>query len=85
MLAAVGHHKELLKYELNRDPIRYAILGNGPFEIHDFNGNVADEKDRFTLTLASLVRSGFTEDDIENILDVTVALLYLGNVKYDED
>ena len=73
----------LEKYQLDGDPRKFKILGDGPYDLLDFNGQAVDEKARFNSTLESLLRSGFSESEVEGICDVIVALLYLGNVNFD--
>ena len=69
------------KYQLDStDPLSYKILGEGPFEVTDFNGNPVDEAKRFDETVLAMSRSGFSYETIENIVDVIVALLHIGNV-----
>ena len=47
----------------------------------DFNGQKVEEAKNFEETCTALNRSGFTYDEIENIVDVIIAILFLGNVE----
>ena len=87
LLAAIrAGDSKLSKYDLQSDdPLSFRILGEGPFDIQDFNGDVIDEAEHFDQLYSALQRSGFAEDEIENITDVIMAILYLGNVVIEGD
>ena len=65
----------LAKHGLSSDLGQFKLLGQGPFDLHGFNGGRIDEAKRFQETVIGLARSGFLEAEIENIFDVLVALL----------
>ena len=69
----------LSKYQLRAtDPCSYKILGRKNFEVTDFNGNLVDESKSFDTTIQAMSRSGFTYEEIENIIDVVIAILFIG-------
>ena len=90
VLAAIeAGDNRLSKYALESvDPTHFKILGNGPFDIQDFNGEPINEAQHFEQTILAMNRSGFSYDEIENVIDVIIAVLYLGNVSingHDDD
>ena len=69
----------LSKYQLRAtDTCSYKILGRKNFEVTDFNGNLVDESKSFDTTIQAMSRSGFTYEEIENIIDVVIAILFIG-------
>ena len=80
VLAAINAGDERLsKYQLsNADPRSYSILGRQIPQLTDFNGNLVDESKSFDDTIQAMSRSGFTREEIENVIDVVIAVLIVG-------
>ena len=76
----------LSKYDLaSHDPASFKILGHGPFEMQDFNGEPVNEAENFGELYSALTRSGFSAGEIESVTDIIIAVLYLGNVSISGD
>ena len=86
MAACKQQDLRVAKYGLTEvEANSFNMLKGDTYDLLDLNGAKVDEFAKFEQTFTSLVRSGFTQEDIDNVLDVIVALLHLGQITFQDD